>query len=153
MKDAEEAAALMERAVVEACQYLDEKKQEPSIPRAQALLMKIFRRLLMRRAKRLNRQQPASRTVEIKAVVRQWDDPIIASLTLEKIEGCLSPEAFNIWVLIRAEYDWDEIAGMFGTTVTAIKKRFWREIKHAKTRLGIKPKKAGEEGAAARRRR
>jgi len=151
MGDAEEAAALMEKAVAEACQYLDQKRQQPSVPKARALLMKIFRRRLMRRAMRLKREKPESETLEFRAVIVNWEDPMIASFTLEKIEGCISREAFNIWVLMKAEYDWDEIARMFGTTATAIKKRFWREIEHAKIKLGIKAKK--DEGSGERRRR
>jgi hypothetical protein len=151
MGDADEAAALMEQAVAECCQYLSQKGQQSSIQKVRALLLTIFRRRLMRRAGRLNRQKPDGEKLEFRAVIVNWEDPMIASFTLEKIEGCISREAFNIWVLMKAEYDWDEIARMFGTTATAIKKRFWREIEHAKIKLGIKAKK--DEGSREGRRR
>jgi hypothetical protein len=141
MGDTAETAALMEVAVAQASQYLDGLGQEASPARTPAVLMKIFSRLLRRRATRLERLQPAGQDMEFMASVSSWEDEVNAGIFLQQLERCMSRDGVTILTLRRDGHSWPEIAQMLRTTVAAVKKRFWREIEDAKITLGIGPQK------------
>jgi hypothetical protein len=141
MGDTAETAALMEVAVAQASQYLDRLGQEASPSRTPAVLMKIFSRLLRRRATRLERLQPAGQDMEFMASVSSWEDEVNAAIFLQQLERCMSRDGVTILTLRRDGHSWLEIAHMLRTTVAAVKKRFWREIEDAKISLGIGPPK------------
>ncbi|HJX85400.1 MAG TPA: hypothetical protein VJ723_13765 [Candidatus Angelobacter sp.] len=141
MGDTAETAALMEVAVAQASKYLDRLGQEASPARTSAVLMKIFSRLLRRRATRLERLQPAGQDMEFMASVSSWEDGVNAGIFLQQLERCMSRDGVTILTLRRDGHSWLEIAQMLRTTVAAVKKRFWREIEDAKITLGIGPPK------------
>ena len=136
--DPSETAELMEVAVMQASQYLDRLKPEASVEPPSALLMTIFNRLLWHLVARLARLQPAGDEIELKASVQSWEDEVNTGLLFKQMEHHLSREGITILSWRRDGDSWQEIAQELGTTVTAVRKRFWREIEHAKTTLGIK---------------
>jgi DNA-directed RNA polymerase specialized sigma24 family protein len=57
-----------------------------------------------------------------------WVRQIDARLDLERIIRQLSERNAAILTLRAAEYEWKEIAEMFGVSVAAIRNSFWREV-------------------------
>lgn len=151
MGDPADTTTMMEVAVVRASQYLDRLNQEASVERAGAVLMKIFTRQLRRQATRLARLQPAGRDIEFTASIPSWEDGVNAGIFLEQLERHMSREGVTILTLRRDGHSWQEISQMLQTTVTAVKKRFWREIEDAKISLGIQPQKAQSDRTKTRR--
>ena len=144
--DSTETAELMEVAVMQASQYLDRLKSEASVEPPSALLVTIFNRLLWRRAALLARLQPAGDGIELKASVQSWEDEVNTGLLFKQMESHLSRVGITILSWRRDGDSWQEIAQELGTTVTAVRKRFWREIEHAKITLGIKRQKDAARG-------
>ena len=153
MGSSAETAALMEKAVAEASQYLDERRQETCLPRARALLKRIFCRLLMHRAEPSQQFRSVGEVKEHMAPVLSWEERVNDLVFLGQLARHMSPEEGNMLTFFLSGFKWPEMARMYGTTVTAIKKRFWREIEHAKIKLGITSKKATAKRKNKQRRR
>jgi hypothetical protein len=150
MGDSSETGALMELAAAKASEFLDRLGGDAAAANTRAVLLIIFCRLLRSQTIRLHRLELVGRDVESKASIPSWEDEINMALLLEKLERHLTPESVTILRLRRDGHKWTEIAAMLGTSVPAIKTRFWRDIENAKVTLGIgsQVKPAGRARAA-----
>jgi DNA-directed RNA polymerase specialized sigma24 family protein len=57
-----------------------------------------------------------------------WVRQVNARLDFEKIVRQLSERNAAVLTLRAAEYEWKEIAHLFGVSVAAVRNSFWREI-------------------------
>jgi DNA-directed RNA polymerase specialized sigma24 family protein len=141
--DAGDAAALMELAAAEASKYLDSLAERAAQANVHGVLLKIFCRVLSRRAARFRRLEPQGREIDSLIAVPSWEDSVIRQLILEKLTGVVDQDGVTILSARLAGYTWDELAEMLQITVSAAKSHFWREIDNAKTKLGIGGKAKG----------
>lgn len=137
MGDDAETAALMEIAVAQTSQYLNSPAKRSAPSSAKAVLLKVFRRLLYRRAKRWERLEPIGHEVELRASVPSWEDQVVSVLFLEKLRRYLSQESVNILLLRGDGRTWAEIAQAMNSTTAAVRNSFWRDVDNAKNKLRI----------------
>ncbi len=92
--------------------------------------MVAFCRGLRRYAAKLNRLESVEGSGELSnhAVDAAWVRQADARLDLENIIRQLSERNATVLTLRAAEYEWKEIAQLFGVSVAAIRNSFWREI-------------------------
>jgi DNA-directed RNA polymerase specialized sigma24 family protein len=136
LADRAEAADLMERSVAETSRYLD-RIAAPLSSRKHGLVMVAFCRALRRYARKSARLELLGSSNELSAhsVDDGWLARANARLELEKIVRQLSHRNAEVLMLRAAEYDWKEIAEVFGTSVAAIRNSFWREIERIRWNL------------------
>ena len=139
--DSSDTAALMDVAAAKASKYLDGLGDHAASANTKAVLMKVFCRVLTRYAAKLRRLQLVGDYIELQAELPNWEDRLMLQLVFEKFERYLSAGGITILTSRRQGYEWDDIAAMLGMPVTVVRSRFWREIAHAKAKLGIRPKK------------
>jgi DNA-directed RNA polymerase specialized sigma24 family protein len=72
------------------------------------------------------------------AADKAWVGQVNARLDLENIVRQLSERNAAVLALRAAEYEWKEIAQLFGVSAGAIRNAFWREI--GRIRRGIRSK-------------
>jgi DNA-directed RNA polymerase specialized sigma24 family protein len=123
------AAELMESTVAQVSRYLD-RIGAPSSTRKHGLLLVAFCRALHRYAAKSKRLELVGGTTELANYTADtaWVRQIDARLDLERIIRQLSERNAAILTLRAAEYEWKEIAEMFGVSVAAIRNSFWREV-------------------------
>lgn len=123
------AAELMENAVAQVSRYLN-RIRAPYSPRKHGLVMVAFRRSLQRYAARLSRIELVGSTEELSrhASSDRWIAQAEARFELEGIVRKLSTRNADILMLRATGYEWNEIAALFGGSVSAIRNSFWREI-------------------------
>ena len=123
------AAELMESTVAQVSRYLD-RIGAPLSTRKHGLLLVAFCRALRRYAAKSKRLELMGGTGELSNYTADtaWVRQIDARLDLEKIIRQLSERNAAILMLRAAEYEWKEIAELFGVSVAAIRNSFWREV-------------------------
>ncbi len=131
------AAELMEETIAQASAYLDRKGVALHSKNLTGLLLCTFWRVLNRHARKLKRVQLVGTSAELShlATEQDWSAQIDAKIDYERIVRLLSDKCRMVLALRDAGYDWQEIAELLGTTATAIKKSFFREIEQLKKRL------------------
>lgn len=123
------AAELMESTVAQVSCYLDRIGAPPST-RKHGLLLVAFCRALRRYEAKSKRLELVGGAGELSNYTADaaWVRQIDARLDLERIIRQLSERNAAILTLRAAEYEWKEIAELFGVSVAAIRNSFWREI-------------------------
>jgi DNA-directed RNA polymerase specialized sigma24 family protein len=123
------AAELMESAVAQVSRYLD-RTGAPLASRKHGLVMVAFHRALGRYRARSSRLELLGASTDFSdlAVANDWLAQIDARISVEQLIRRLSKRSTEVLMLRAAGYDWKEIAQVFGTTVAAIRNRFWREV-------------------------
>ena len=123
------AAELMESTVAQVSRYLD-RIGAPSSTRKHGLLLVAFCRALRRYAAKSKRLELVGGTAELANYTADtaWVRQIDARHDLERIIRQLSERNAAVLTLRAAEYEWKEIAELFGASVAAIRNSFWREI-------------------------
>ena len=129
LADCGPAAELMEYAVAQISRYLDRIGAPPSTQK-HGLLMVAFCRALRRYAAKSSRfelvgdaDELSNRTLN-NGGLRQVE----ARLDLERIVRQLSERNAAVLTLRATEYEWKEIASLFGVSIAAVRNSFWREI-------------------------
>jgi DNA-directed RNA polymerase specialized sigma24 family protein len=123
------AAELMENTVAQVSRYLD-GIGAPLSSRKHGLLMVAFCRALRRHAAKSSRLELVGGSSELSnhTADNAWVRQVNARLDLERIVRQLSERNAAVLTLRAAEYEWTEIAHLFGVSVAAIRNSFWREI-------------------------
>ena len=123
------AAELMENTVAQVSRYLD-RIGAPQSSKKHGLLMVAFCRALRRYATKSSRLELVGGFGELSnhAVDAAWVRQADARLDLENIIRQLSERNASVLTLRAAEYEWKEIAQLFGVSVAAIRNSFWREV-------------------------
>ena len=129
LADYEPAAELMESTVAQVSRYLD-RIRAPLSTRKQGLLLVAFCRALRRYAAKSRRLEFAGGAADLTnhSADDAWVRQINARLDLESIVRQLSEKNATVLTLRAAEYEWKEIADLFGVSVAAIRNSFWREV-------------------------
>jgi DNA-directed RNA polymerase specialized sigma24 family protein len=128
------AAELMENTVAQVSRYLD-RIGAPVSTRKHGLLSVAFCRALRRYAAKLSRVELMGGPEELAnhAADNGWGRQVNARLDLEKIVRQLSERNAAVLTLRAAEYEWKEIAHLFGVSTGAIRNGFWREIERIRS--------------------
>jgi len=128
------AAELMEYAVAQISRYLDRIGAPPST-RKHGLLLVAFCRALRRYAAKSSRIELVGEADELsnRTVNNAWVRQVEARLDLERIVRQLSERSAAVLTLRAAEYEWKEIASLFGVSVAAVRNSFWREIERIRS--------------------
>jgi DNA-directed RNA polymerase specialized sigma24 family protein len=123
------AAELMENTVAQVSRYLD-RIGAPLSTRKHGLLLVAFCRALRRYAAKSSRLELVGGAGELSyhAADNVWVRQADARLDFEKIVRRLSERNAAVLALRAAEYEWKEIADLFGVSVPAVRNSFWREI-------------------------
>ena len=123
------AAELMENTVAQVSRYLD-RTRAPLSTRKHGLLLVAFCRALRRYAARSSRLELVGGSGELSrhTADNAWVRQVNARLDFEKIVRQLSERNAAVLTLRAAEYEWKEIAHLFGVSVAAVRNSFWREI-------------------------
>jgi DNA-directed RNA polymerase specialized sigma24 family protein len=131
------AAELMENTVAQVSRYLDRIGAPPSSPK-HPLLMVAFCRALQRHAARSARLKLVGGSGELSNQTADdaWIRQVDAHLDIHKIVRQLTERNGAVLLLRAAEYEWKEIAELFGVSVAAVRNSFWREV--GKMRWGIR---------------
>jgi DNA-directed RNA polymerase specialized sigma24 family protein len=134
--DQSPAAELMENTVAQVSRYLD-RIGAPLSTRKHGLVLVAFCRALRRYAAKSSRLELVGGAGELsqRAADNGWVRQVDARLDFEKIVRQLSERNAAVLTLRAAEFEWKEIAQLFGVSVAAIRNSFWREIE--KIRRGI----------------
>jgi DNA-directed RNA polymerase specialized sigma24 family protein len=129
LADQSPAAELMENTVVQVSRYLD-RIGAPLSTRKHGLLLVAFCRALGRCAAKSARLELVGGSGELSKYTADnvWARRVNARLDLEKIVRQLSERNAAVLTLRAAEYQWKEIAQLFGVSVATIRNSFWREI-------------------------
>ena len=135
LADQSPAAELMENAVAEVSRYLD-RLGAPLSTRKHGLLLVAFCRALRRYAAKSSRLELVGGPCELsnQTADNAWVRQVNARLDFEKIVRQLSERNAAVLTLRAAEYEWKEIARLFGVSVAAARNSFWREIKRIRCR-------------------
>jgi len=153
LADRAPAAELMESSVAQVSRYLD-RIGAPPFTRKHGLLLVAFCRVLRRYAAKSKRLELVGGTGELSNCTpdTDWVRQVNARLDLENIVRQLSERNAAVLMLRAAEYEWKEIAQLFGVSAGAIRNAFWREI--GKIRGGTrKPESHAEINARWTRKR
>jgi DNA-directed RNA polymerase specialized sigma24 family protein len=134
------AAELMELAIAQASAYLDKNGiplNSHSSTHLASLMRRCFGRVLHRHAQRLKRLELVGSNLELSnlAADRTWSSQIDARVDFERMILLLTEKCRTILTLRDAGYEWQEIANLLGTTVSAVKKQFFREIRELQLRF------------------
>jgi DNA-directed RNA polymerase specialized sigma24 family protein len=123
------AAELMEYAVAQVSRYLD-RIGAPLSTRKHGLLLVAFCRALRRYAAKSSRLELVGGSDDFTSYTADnaWVSQIDARLDFEKIVRQLGERNAAVLTLRAAQYEWKEIADLFGLSVAAVRNSFWREI-------------------------
>ncbi len=137
LADFEPAAELMESTVAQVSRYLD-RIGAPVSTRKRGLLLVAFCRALRRYAAKSSRLELVGGSGDLtnQTVDHAWMCQVNARLDLESIVRQLSERNATVLMLRAAEYEWKEIAQLFGVSAGSIRNAFWREI--GRIRCGIR---------------
>jgi DNA-directed RNA polymerase specialized sigma24 family protein len=140
------AAELMENSVAQVSRYLD-RIGAPESSEKRGLLMLAFCRALRRHRAKSTRLKLVGACVELSnyTVDDAWIRQIDAHLDLQNIVRQLTERNGAVLMLRAAEYEWKEIAQLFGTSVAALRNSFWREVE--KIRWGFSQRSSTSDGA------
>jgi DNA-directed RNA polymerase specialized sigma24 family protein len=129
LADQSPAAELMENTVAQVSRYLD-RIGAPLTTRKHGLLLVAFCRALRRYAAKSSRLELVGGAGELSyhAADNAWVRQLDAHLDFERIVRRLSERNAAVLTLRAAEYEWKEIADLFGLSVAAVRNSFWREI-------------------------
>jgi DNA-directed RNA polymerase specialized sigma24 family protein len=129
LADYEPAAELMEYTVAQVSRYLD-RIGAPLSTRKHGLLLVAFCRALRRFAAKSSRIELVGGSGDLTNHTpdHAWMRQVNARLELESIVRQLSERNAAVLTLRAAEYEWKEIAQLFGVSAGAIRNAFWREI-------------------------
>ena len=129
LADFEPAAELMESTVAQVSRYLD-RIGAPVSTRKHGLLLVAFCRALRRYAAKSSRLELVGGSGDLAnhTVDHAWMRQVNARLDLKSIVRQLSERNAAVLALRAAEYEWKEIAQLFGVSAGAIRNAFWREI-------------------------
>src|SRR5580704_9109429 len=129
LADQSPAAELMENTVAQVSRYLD-RIGAPLSTRKHGLVLVAFCRELRRYAAKSSRLELVGGAGELSqhAADNGWVRQVDTRLDFEKIVRRLSETNAAVLTLRAAEYDWKEIADLFGVSVAAVRNSFWREI-------------------------
>lgn len=135
LSDQGPTAELMENTVVQVSRYLDRIGAPLSTPK-HGLLLVAFCRALRRYAAKSRRLQLIGESDELsnRTAADAWVRQVDARLDLERIVRQLSERNAAVLTLRAAEYEWKEIARLFGVSATAARNSFWREIEKIRSR-------------------
>lgn len=135
--DCGQAAELMESSVAQVSRYLDRGSVPVFSRELDGLLMCAFRRALYRHVAKFRRLEPWGGTGELSnwAVDRTWARQIHAKLELEQVVRLLCERSRTILALRYAGYTWKESAKLLGTSVSALRSAFWREVDCVRAKL------------------
>jgi DNA-directed RNA polymerase specialized sigma24 family protein len=130
------AAELMENAVAQVSRYLD-RIGAPMSSRKHGLVMVAFCRALRRYAAKSARLELMGGTNDLSGhtVDDRWLARTNARLELERIVRQLSDRNAEVLMLRAAGFEWKQIAQIFGSSVAAVRNRFWREIERVRWNL------------------
>ena len=123
------AAELMENTVAQVSRYLD-RIGAPLSTRKHGLLLVAFCRALRRYAAKSSRIELVGGSDELSnhTADHAWVRQVNARLDFERIVRQLSERNAAVLTLRAAEFEWKEIAQLFGVSVAAVRNSFWREI-------------------------
>jgi DNA-directed RNA polymerase specialized sigma24 family protein len=129
LADHEPAAELMEYTVAQVSRYLD-RIAAPLSTRKHGLLLVAFCRALRHYAAKSRRLKFAGGSGDLTnhTADNAWVRQVNARLDLASIVRLLSERNAAVLTLRAAEYEWKEIAQLFGVSASAIRNAFWREI-------------------------
>jgi len=129
LADQSAAAELMEATVAQVSRYLD-RIGAPLSTRKNGLPLVAFCRALGRYAGKSRRLELVGGSGELSqhAADTAWVRQVDARLDFEKIVRQLSERNAAVLTLRAAEFEWKEIADLFGVSVAAVRNSFWREI-------------------------
>jgi DNA-directed RNA polymerase specialized sigma24 family protein len=135
--DASDAPELLEQAVRSVSHYLDRKSIPLHAADSCGLLVLAFCRYLRRLARRRGRVEPVGGSNELAEILSSPDrsGEVDQRLFLEQLTRELSRKARGTLRLRLDGYEWKEIALMLGTTTTAVRAAFWRDVRKAQIRL------------------
>jgi DNA-directed RNA polymerase specialized sigma24 family protein len=127
----------MENTVAQVSRYLD-RIGAPQSSGKHALLMVAFCRALRRHAAKSTRLKLVGVSGELpnQTVDDTWIRQLDARLDLQNIVRQLSERNGAVLMLRATEYEWKEIAQLFGVSVAAVRNSFWREME--KIRQGFR---------------
>jgi DNA-directed RNA polymerase specialized sigma24 family protein len=125
----------MENTVAQVSRYLD-RIGAPLSTRKHGLLLVAFCRALRRYAAKSSRLELVGGSGELSNHTADdaWVRQVNARLDLERIVRQLNERNAAVLTLRAAEYEWKEIAHLFGVSVAAIRNSFWREIEKIRRR-------------------
>jgi DNA-directed RNA polymerase specialized sigma24 family protein len=129
LADPAQTADVMEDSVAQVSRYLDRIGAPLSSPR-NGLLLLAFSRSLRRLAAKSRRLELAGGAIELSSFVvdHRWSCQVEARLDLENIVRRLTERNSTVLALRAAGHNWVEVAQAFGTSVTAVRNSFWREV-------------------------
>ena len=137
LADQSPAAELMENTVAQVSRYLD-RIGAPLSTRKHGLVLVAFCRALRRYAAKSSRLElVGGAELSQHAADNVWVRRVDARLDFEKIVRQLSERNAAVLTLRAAEFEWREIAHLFGVSVSAVRNSFWREIE--RIRRGNRP--------------
>ena len=119
----------MESTVAHVSRYLD-RIGAPRSTQKQGLLMVAFCRALRRYAAKSSRLELVGESDQLlnHPADNAWVRQVEARLDMERIVRQLSERNAAVLTLRAAEYQWKEIAQLFGVSAAAARNSFWREI-------------------------
>ena len=129
LADQSPAAELMENTVAQVSRYLD-RIGAPLSTRKHGLVLVAFCRALRRYAAKSSRLELVGGAGDLSqhAADNAWVRQVDARLDFEKIVRQLTERNAAALTLRAAEFEWKEIADLFGVSVSAVRNNFWREI-------------------------
>lgn len=135
--DPGDAAEVLESSVKTVSRYLDKNNVPLHSADPSGLLVVACYRALHRRARRRWRIEFVGTSSELAEILRvpDWGDEIDRRLFLEELARDLDVKNRGILRLRIAGYDWKEIARMLGLNASALRQRFWRDVRKAHLRL------------------
>lgn len=137
MSDSSQAAEIMESTVAQVSRYLDLRGVTVFSRQIDGLLMLAFQRSLYRYVSKLRRVENWGGTGEMsrRVVDRSWADQVQAHLELDEVVRLLCERSRTILALRYAGYTWKESAQVIGSSVSALRSAFWRDVARAKSIL------------------
>jgi hypothetical protein len=127
----------MESTVAQVSRYLDRRGVSLFSRQIDGLLMLAFQRSLYRYIAKLRRVENWGGTGEMSRRVadRSWADQVQAHVELDQVVRLLCDKSRTILALRYAGYTWKESAQVLGSSVTALRSAFWRDVARVKNRL------------------
>jgi DNA-directed RNA polymerase specialized sigma24 family protein len=127
----------MESIVAEVSCYLDRSSVAVFSRKIDGLVMLAFQRSLHRRVAKLKRLKIVGGSEELstRAVDRTWSRQVDARLELEQVVRRLGERSRTILALRYAGYTWKEAARLLGSSVSALRSTFWRDVTRVKSEL------------------
>jgi DNA-directed RNA polymerase specialized sigma24 family protein len=137
ISDSSQAADIMESTVAQVSRYLDRGGVAVFSRQIDGLLMHAFQRSLYRYVAKLRRVENWGGTGEMsrRVVDRAWADRVHAHLELDQVVRLLSKKSRTILALRYAGYTWKESARVLGSSVSALRSAFWRDVARVKNAL------------------